>query len=69
MLKLSQEDHIKLSSVASLIEASLGLSLLSRYDCSGVILNDEDRRIAAEAPAYAIASLLREANDLLNELM
>lgn len=65
----NREEHVKLCSVASLIETSLGLSLLSRHDCSTIILNDEDRRIAAEAPAYAIASLLREAIDLLNELM
>mgnify|MGYP000852552579 CR=1 FL=1 len=69
MLNLSREDRIKLSNVASLVEVSLGLSLLSKHDCSAVIIDRADREIAAEAPAYALASLLRQANDLLNEML
>ena len=62
----NQEQSKKLGEALILVEAALGLSLLSVYDCGAVINDPADRQTAADAPIVALVPLLRRARDLLN---
>lgn len=56
------------SNITSLVDASLGLSLLSDYDCAGVISDEQDKQIASGSTSTAAVHLLRRAADLLVDL-
>ena len=68
-MALDRDLSNKLNEVYVLVEAALGLSLLSYYECAGVINDPQDRATATDAPVIAQLRLLRRARELLNEVM
>lgn len=68
-MALERDRSVDLGRVFLLVEAALGLSLLSHYDCAAVINNPEDRATATDGPVIALVPLLREARDLLNKVL
>ena len=65
---VNREAFLLWSNISRLVDASLGLSMLTDYDAAGVITDQQDKQIASGATSTAAVHLLRHAADMLIEL-